>query len=90
MIRKHFRADQGEGRAASIERLRRSDASAVGRWFWEIDKVLLLLIATLIGIGLIAVAPPRLRAGQRLGRLGPLFELHYFYRQITWITLGCR
>ena len=34
----------------------RSDTSAVGRWFWEIDKVLLLLIATLIGIGLIAVA----------------------------------
>ena len=23
----------------------RSDTSAVGRWFWEIDKVLLLLIA---------------------------------------------
>ena len=34
----------------------RSDTSAMGRWFWEIDKVLLLLLAVLIGIGLIAVA----------------------------------
>ena len=34
----------------------RSDTSALGRWFWEIDKVLLLLISVLIGIGLIAVA----------------------------------
>ena len=38
----------------------RSDTSAMGRWFWEIDKVLLLLITLLIAIGLIAVAaaPP--------------------------------
>ena len=34
----------------------RSDRSAMGRWFWEIDRVLLLLVAVLIGIGLIAVA----------------------------------
>ena len=34
----------------------RSDTSAIGRWFWEIDKVLLLLVSVLIGIGLIAVA----------------------------------
>jgi hypothetical protein len=34
----------------------RSDTSAIGRWFWEIDKVLLLLITVLIAIGLIAVA----------------------------------
>ena len=34
----------------------RSDTSAIGRWFWEVDKVLLLLVSVLIGIGLIAVA----------------------------------
>ena len=34
----------------------RSDRSPTGRWFWEMDRVLLLLIAVLIGIGLIAVA----------------------------------
>ena len=37
-------------------RLGRSDRSAAGRWFWEIDRVLLLLVAVLISIGLIAVA----------------------------------
>ena len=34
------------------ERYGRSDTSAIGRWFWEIDKVLLLLITVLIAIGL--------------------------------------
>ena len=28
----------------------RSDTSAIGRWFWEIDKVLLLLISVLIAL----------------------------------------
>src|SRR5437763_9372077 len=31
----------------------RSDTSAIARWFWEIDKAVLLLIAVLIGVGLI-------------------------------------
>ena len=67
----------------------RSDTSAVGRWFWEIDKVLLLLIATLIGIGLIAVAAASPAAGQRYSGGSVRFsELHYFYRQIAWIALG--
>ena len=43
----------------------RSDTSAIGRWFWEIDKVLLLLITVLIAIGLIAVAAASPAAGQR-------------------------
>ena len=34
----------------------RSDRSQLGRWFWEIDRVLLLLVSVLIGNGLIAVA----------------------------------
>lgn len=67
----------------------RSDTSAVGRWFWEIDKVLLLLIATLIGIGLIAVAAASPAAGQRYSGGSVRFsELHYFYRQIVWIGVG--
>ena len=37
-------------------RLGRSDRSAFGLWFWEIDRVLLLLGLVLISIGLIAVA----------------------------------
>ena len=67
----------------------RSDTSAVGRWFWEIDKVLLLLIATLIGIGLIAVAAASPAAGQRYSGGSVQFSgLHYFYRQIVWIAAG--
>ena len=37
-------------------RLGRSDRSTFGLWFWEIDRVLLLLIFVLMSVGLIAVA----------------------------------
>ena len=49
---------QLKAKAALIDpdRYGRSDTSAIGRWFWEIDKVLLLLVTVLIAIGLIAVA----------------------------------
>ena len=67
----------------------RSDRSTVGRWFWEIDRVLLLLLAVLIGVGLIAVAAASPAAAQRYsGGSLRLNELHYFYRQIAWIALS--
>jgi cell division protein FtsW len=67
----------------------RSDTSAVGRWFWEIDKVLLLLLAVLIGIGLIAVAAASPAASQRYSGGNVRFsELYYFWRQLAWIALG--
>jgi len=43
----------------------RADRSAVGRWFWEIDRVLLLLVTVLIGIGLVAVAAASPAAAER-------------------------
>ena len=52
----------GKSKAAKFGR---SDRSAVGRWFWEIDRVLLLLAAILIAIGLIAVAAASPAAGAR-------------------------
>jgi cell division protein FtsW len=65
----------------------RSDRSPLGRWFWEIDRVLLLLVAVLIGIGLIAVAAASPAAGQRYSGGNVRFnELHYFYRQLIWIA----
>jgi cell division protein FtsW len=65
----------------------RSDRSPLGRWFWEIDRVLLLLVAVLIGIGLIAVAAASPAAGQRYSGGSVRFnELHYFYRQLVWIA----
>ena len=67
----------------------RSDRSPVGRWFWEIDRVLLLMLAMLIGIGLIAVAAASPAAAQRYSGGSVHFaELHYFYRQIAWIALS--
>ena len=67
----------------------RSDTSSVGRWFWEVDKVLLLLLAVLIGFGLIAVAAASPAAGHRYSGGSVQFsELHYFYRQIVWIAVG--
>src|SRR5206468_3739193 len=70
-------------------RLGRSDRSALGRWFWEIDKVLLVLVAVLIVIGLIAVAAASPAAAQRYSGTGySVPPLYYFYRQLMWIALA--
>ncbi len=67
----------------------RSDRSTAARWFWEIDRMLLLLLAVLIGVGLIAVAAASPAAAQRYSGGSVRFdELHYFYRQIAWIALS--
>jgi cell division protein FtsW len=67
----------------------RSDTSAIGRWFWEIDKVLLLLITVLIAIGLIAVAAASPAAAHRYSGGNVRFaELYYFWRQLAWIMIG--
>jgi cell division protein FtsW len=70
-------------------RLGRSDRSAAGRWFWEIDRVLLFFVAVLIAIGLIAVAAASPAAGQRLSGGGVSYApLYYFYRQLVWIVVA--
>jgi cell division protein FtsW len=67
----------------------RSDTSAIARWFWEIDKVLLLLVSVLIGIGLIAVAAGSPAAAHRYSGGNVRFsELYYFWRQLAWIAIG--
>lgn len=67
----------------------RSDRSALGRWFWEIDRVLVLLVTVLIGMGLIAVAAASPAAAERYSGGNVQFApLHYFYRQIVWIGLS--
>ncbi|HEY0114006.1 MAG TPA: putative peptidoglycan glycosyltransferase FtsW [Allosphingosinicella sp.] len=78
-----------ELRSKSANRLGRSDRSAIGRWFWEIDRVLLLFVAVLIAIGLIAVAAASPAAGQRYSGANVTFApLHYFYRQLVWIIVA--
>jgi cell division protein FtsW len=76
-------------KAKGANRLGRSDRSAAGRWFWEIDRVLLFFVAVLIAIGLVAVAAASPAAGQRLSGAGVSYApLHYFYRQLMWIVLA--
>lgn len=70
-------------------RLGRSDRSATGRWFWEIDRVLLILLAVLVSIGLVAVAAASPAAGSRLsGGTVSVDPLYYFYRQLVWILVA--
>ena len=67
----------------------RSDTSSVAKWFWEIDKVLVILVAVLIAIGLIAVAAASPAAGQRLSGDGStVAPLYYFYKQLMWIAVA--
>jgi cell division protein FtsW len=76
-------------RPAKPPRYGRSDTSSAARWFWEIDKVLVILVAVLIAIGLIAVAAASPAAGQRLsGEGATVAPLYYFYRQLIWIALA--
>ena len=80
-----------KAKAALIDpdRYGRSDTSQIGRWFWEIDKVLLLLVSVLIAIGLIAVAAASPAAAHRYsGGSVTIPELYYFWRQLAWIAAG--
>ena len=80
-----------KAKAALIDpdRYGRSDTSQMGRWFWEIDKVLLLLVSVLIAIGLIAVAAASPAAAHRYsGGAINIPELYYFWRQLAWIAVG--
>lgn len=80
---------RGRFRRGKPPRLGRADRSALGRWFWEIDLVLLALVTVLIGIGLIAVAAASPAAGVRYSDGAVQFPpLYYFYRQVVWLSIG--
>ena len=66
-------------------RLGRGDRSWYATWFWEIDRVLLLLAALLIGIGLIAVAAASPAEASRHAGKAPLA---YFVTQALWVAIG--
>ena len=77
------------GRRQLGDYLGRSQTGPLGEWFWEIDRVLLLLVTTLIAIGLIAVAAASPAAAERYSGNGLAFpELYYFYRQLMWYAAG--
>jgi cell division protein FtsW len=67
----------------------RSHQGPLSEWFWEIDRVLLLLVTILISIGLIAVAAASPAAAERYsGDSFQFQQLHYFYRQLIWFSIG--
>ncbi len=72
-----------------VARLGRADRSAFGLWFWEIDRVLLLLVAILLSIGLIAVAAASPSSAERYSGGDVQFPpLYYFWRQLVWVMIG--
>ena len=67
----------------------RGDRTSLGRWFWTVDKMLLLFVAALIGIGIIAVAAASPAAAHRLSGVGRSFDAFYFLkRQVMWVIAG--
>lgn len=78
---------RGKGRV--VARLGRGDRSPLGLWFWEIDRVLLLLVTALLSIGLIAVAAGSPAAAARYSGSGlTISPLAYFWKQLVWVLLG--
>jgi cell division protein FtsW len=72
-----------------VARLGRADRSPIGLWFWEIDRVLLLLVTVLMSIGLIAVAAASPATAERYsGGSVTISPLLYFWKQLVWIGLG--
>ena len=70
-------------------RLSRADRTPLGLWFWEIDRVLLLLVSILIAIGLVAVAAASPVSAQKLSTSTVSVDpLYFFYRQIAWVVVG--
>lgn len=70
-------------------RLSRADRSALGIWFWEIDRVLLLLLTILIAIGLVAVsAASPVAAAKQSTAATTIAPLYYLYRQILWVLVA--
>jgi len=78
-----------ERRPAKRSRFGRGKRTPIARWFWEIDRVLLLLVTMLIGIGLIAVAAASPAAGMRYSGNGVVVaSRHYFWVQLVWTMMA--
>lgn len=68
---------------------RRSDRTAMGRWFWTIDRVLLTLFLLLTVVGIVAVLAASPAAAHRYsGTTRTIPDLMYFERQLIWAALG--
>ncbi len=67
----------------------RGDRSPLGTWFWDIDRMLLLLTLLLIAIGLVAVAAASPASAVRYsGEHKKFAPLYYFWRQLMWVGVS--
>ena len=85
--------DLRSDRAGIVARMKgrggRGDRSPLGTWFWDIDRVLLLLTLFLIAIGLIAVAAASPASAVRYsGEHRKIAPLYYFWRQLMWVGVS--
>lgn len=70
-------------------RLGRSDRSPLAIWFWELDRVLLALIMTLVATGLIAIAAASpVTALKQSTAAVTIDPLYYFYKQLGWVFIA--
>ncbi|MBA3879246.1 MAG: cell division protein FtsW [Sphingobium sp.] len=88
--RSDTRADQRRQLWAKVRpRGGRGDRSPLGMWFFDIDRVLLLLALLLIAIGLLAVAAASPAAAVRYsGDKVHIAPLYYFWRQLMWVGVS--
>jgi len=67
----------------------RGDRSPLGTWFWDTDRVLLLLTLGLIAVGLLAVAAASPASAVRYSGEHTKFPpLYYFWRQVMWVAVS--
>lgn len=70
-------------------RLGRASTSRAGMWFWEVDRVLLLLALLLVGIGLVAVAAASPATARRYSDAShTIAPMYYFWRQLIWVGIS--
>ncbi|MEI6486313.1 MAG: putative peptidoglycan glycosyltransferase FtsW [Sphingomonadales bacterium] len=86
MASRSTRAPTGRPLAAALTR---GDQSVIGRWFWTIDKTLLIIIFALVAAGIVAVAAASPAAARRLSGTALRYDdLFFLYRQLGWVALG--
>lgn len=86
-------SDEDEGKALVRSRvskqLGRASQSRAGMWFWEVDRVLMLLAFLLIAIGLVAVAAASPATARRYSDATHIMPaMYYFWRQLMWVCVS--
>jgi len=69
--------------------LGRANQTRTGMWFWEVDRVLILLTFLLIAIGLVAVAAASPATARRYSEgTHQVPAMYYFWRQLGWVGVS--